>query len=110
MSAAFTDKPSRQAKLAKELDVAWLAVGVTAMLLEGALVEQLEAESTRKVLRMPFLCHGGDGLARDWLLATGTEGASGGVVVKLTVRLTLVVVVVPTGERHTTDLGGGGRL
>ena len=34
-----------------------------AVLLEGALVEQLEAEGARKVLRVPLLAHGSDALA-----------------------------------------------
>ncbi len=99
-------------RLSKELDVTWLAVWVVAVLLERPLVEQFETEGTGEVLRVPFLAHGRDGLAGDGFLAAGAEGAAGGVVVDLAVRLTLVVVVVPTGERHPTDLernGGGGR-
>jgi len=46
--------------LSKELYVAGLAVGVVAVLLEGALVKQLEAEGTREVFRMPLLAHRGD--------------------------------------------------
>lgn len=43
---------------AEELDEAWLAVGVVAMLLEGAFVEELEAEGTSEVFWMPLLPHG----------------------------------------------------
>lgn len=46
--------------LSEELDVAGLAVGVVAVLLEGALVEQLEAEGTREVFRVPLLAHRSD--------------------------------------------------
>ena len=44
----------------EELDVAGLAVGVVAVLLEGALVEQLEAEGACEVFRMPLLAHRSD--------------------------------------------------
>ena len=47
----------------EELDVAGMAVGVLTMLLEGALVEQLEAEGTVEVLRVPLLSHGSDAFA-----------------------------------------------
>ena len=57
---------------------------------------------------MPLLSHGCDALARDGFLARGTECAPGGVVVDLAVRLSLVLIVVPAGERHGTHLGGGG--
>lgn len=56
------------------------------------------------MLWVPLLAHGRDGLARDRLLAAGTEGAAGGVVVDLAVGLSLMVVVVPSGERDAADL------
>ena len=40
----------------------------------------------------------------DWFLAGGTEGASGGMVVDFAMWLSLVVKVVPSGERHPTHL------
>ena len=40
-----------------------MAVGVLTMLLEGALVEQLEAEGAVEVLRVPLLSHGSDAFA-----------------------------------------------
>ena len=43
--------------LAEELDETRLAVRVVAMLLEGALVEQFEAERTREVFRVPLSTH-----------------------------------------------------
>ena len=48
-------------------------------------------------------CHG--------FLAGGTEGASGGMIVDLAVRLALVVKVVTSGERYPTHLKreGNGR-
>ena len=47
----------------KELDVAGMAVRVLAMLLEGALVEQLEAKGTVEVLWVPLLAHSSDAFA-----------------------------------------------
>lgn len=44
--------------LTKEFDVAGLTVRVVTMLLESALVEQLQTECTREVLRMPLAPHG----------------------------------------------------
>ena len=49
--------------LPKQLDVAGLAVGIVAVLLEGPLVEQLEAEGASEVLRVPLLAHCRDALA-----------------------------------------------
>ena len=43
--------------LAEQFDVAGLAVGVVAVLLERAFVEELEAECTGEVLRVPLLPH-----------------------------------------------------
>jgi hypothetical protein len=40
-----------------------MAVGVLTVLLEGALVEKLEAEGTVEVLRMPLLTHSSDAFA-----------------------------------------------
>ena len=49
--------------VSKQLDVAGLAVGVVAVLLERALVEQLETEGTLEVVRVPLLAHCSDTLA-----------------------------------------------
>ena len=49
--------------LSKELDITGMAVGILTMLLESALVEQLEAEGTVEVFRMPLLTHCSDALA-----------------------------------------------
>ena len=61
---------------AEELDEAGLAVGVVAMLLEGSLVEQLEAEGTGEVLGMPLATHGRYTLAWGGREG-GREGESG---------------------------------
>ena len=49
--------------VSKQLDVAGLAVRVVAVLLERALVEQLETEGTLEVIRVPLLAHCSDTLA-----------------------------------------------
>ena len=43
----------------------------------------------------------------DRFLAAGTEGTLGGVIVDLTVRLSFMLKVVPSGEGHFTHLGEG---
>lgn len=77
--------------LTEEFDEAAVAVGLVVLLLEGALVQLLEAESTHKVLGVKLLAHGGDAAARDWLLAARAQRTASLVVVRLTVRLAIVV-------------------
>lgn len=59
--------------LAKEFEEAVLTVRLVVLLLEGALVELLEAEGTDEVLRVELLGHGGDAAARDGFLAARAE-------------------------------------
>lgn len=54
---------SRFSELAKQFDVAWLAVRVVSVFLESAFVKQLEAEGTCEVFWVPFLPHGSNTLA-----------------------------------------------
>ena len=54
---------------AEELDEAGVAVRLVILLLEGALVQLLQAERADKVLRVKLLEHGRDAAPRDWLLA-----------------------------------------
>ena len=54
---------------AEELDEAGVAVRLVVLLLEGALVQLLQAESADKVLRVKLLEHGRDAAPRDRLLA-----------------------------------------
>ena len=49
--------------LSEELDIAGVTVRVLTVLLEGALVEQLEAKGTVEVLWVPLLAHSSDALA-----------------------------------------------
>lgn len=77
--------------LTEEFNEAALAVGLVILLLEGAFVELLEAESAHKVLWVELLAHGSDAAAGDGLLAAGAQRAAPLVVVRLTVRLALVV-------------------
>lgn len=81
-----------------------MAVRVLTMLLEGALVEQLEAEGTVEVLRVPLLAHSSDAFASDWFLAAVAESSPGGMVVDFTVGLTLVLKVVPPWKGNSTNL------
>lgn len=61
------------------------------MLFEGALIELLEAEGTDKMLRMKLLAHGCDAAARDGFLTARTQRPAAGVIMNLTVRLTVVL-------------------
>lgn len=74
------------------------------MLLESALVEQLEAKGTGEMLRMKLFTHCRDTFSSDGLLALGTQCSSLGMVVYFTVRLSFKVKVVPTWESDTTTL------
>ena len=49
--------------LPEELDVAGLTVRVVTVFLEGALVEEFEAEGTGEVFRVPLAAHGSNTLA-----------------------------------------------
>lgn len=91
--------------LTEELDEAALAVGLVVLLLEGALVELLEAEGADKVLRVELLAHGGDAAARDGLLAAGAQRAAPLVVVRLAVRLAVMVEEAAVDERREALLG-----
>lgn len=77
--------------LVEELDEAALAVGLVVLLLEGALVQLLEAEGANKVFWVELLAHGCDAAAGDGLLAAGAQRAAPLVVMRLAVRLALVV-------------------
>lgn len=77
--------------LAEELHEAALAVGFVVLLLEGALVELLQAKGAHEMLGVELLGHGGDAAARDGLLAAGAQRAAPLVVVDLTVRLPVVL-------------------
>lgn len=78
-------------RLAEELEEAVLTVRLVVLLLEGALVELLEAEGTDEVLGVELLGHGGDAAARDGLLAAGAQRAAPLVVVHLTVGLPVML-------------------
>lgn len=78
-------------RLAEELEEAVLTVRLVVLLLEGALVELLEAEGTDEVLWVEFLGHGGDAAAGDGLLAARAQRAAPLVVVHLTVGLPVVL-------------------
>lgn len=59
--------------LTEEFNEAAVAVGLVILLLEGALVKLLEAESTHKVLWVKLLAHGCDAAASDGFLAARAQ-------------------------------------
>lgn len=67
--------------LTEEFNKAALAVGLVILLLEGAFVKLLEAESAHKVLWVELLAHGCDAAAGDGLLAARAQRAAPLVVV-----------------------------
>jgi len=77
--------------LTEEFNKAAVAVGLVILLLKGALVELLEAESAHKVLWVKLLAHGCDATASDGLLAARAQRAAPLVVMRLAIRLALVV-------------------
>lgn len=81
-----------------------MAVGLVLLLLEGPVVELLEAEGAHKMLRVEPPGHGCDAAARDWLLAVGAERAAPLVVVHLAVGLSVVL------EEAAIDEGRGALL
>ena len=98
-------------RLAEELEKAVLTVRLVVLLLEGALVELLEAEGADEVLGVELLGHGGDAAARDGLLAARAQRAPPLVVVRLAVGLPLVLKEAAVDERREalleTEEGGG---
>lgn len=91
--------------LTEEFNKAALAVGLVILLLESALVQLLEAESTNKVLRVELLAHGGDAAPRDGLLAARAQRAAALVVVRLAVRLPVVIKEAAVDEWREALLG-----
>lgn len=81
-----------------------MAVWFVVLLLEGALVELLEAEGTDKMLRMELLAHGRDAPACYGLLAAGAERATPLMVVNLTVRLPIMLKETAIHKRGKTLL------
>lgn len=96
-------------RLAEELEEAVLTVRLVVLLLEGALVELLEAEGTDEVLGVELLGHGGDAAARDGLLAAGAQRAAPLVVVHLTVGLPVMLEEAAVDEWREAFLPGGER-
>lgn len=104
--------PGDGSGLAEELQEAALAVGLVVLLLEGALVELLEAEGAHKMLGVELLGHGGDAAARDGLLAARAQRAAPLVVVHLTVGLPVVLkeAAIDKGREAFLRGRGGERL
>lgn len=83
-----------------------MAVGFVVLLLEGALVQLLQAEGAHEMLRVEFLKHGRDAPSGDGLGATRAQRSPLGVVVGLAVRQTLVVEERTAEEGLTAVLEG----
>lgn len=62
-----------------------MTVWLVLVLLEGALVQLLQAEGTDKVFRVKLFKHGRDATTGNGLLTSGTQRASFGMVMSLTV-------------------------
>lgn len=72
LTAPTSFSSASTSSLAEQLHKAALAVGLVILLLEGALVELLEAKGADKVLWVELLGHGCDAAAGDGLLAART--------------------------------------
>lgn len=86
-----------------------MAVRLVVLLLEGALVQLLEAESTHKVLRMELPAHGCDAAAGDGLLAAGAQRATALVIVGLAVWLPVMIEEAAVNEWREALLQHQGR-
>lgn len=93
--------------LTEEFDKATMAVWFVVLLLEGALVELLEAKGTDKMLRVELLPHSRYAPACYGLLAAGTERATSFVVVNLTVWLPIMLKETAAHKRGKTLLHTG---
>jgi len=91
--------PKTRKALSKEPVVALVAVGLLPLLLEGALVQLLEAEGANKVFGMEFPEHGRDATTGNGFVASCAERAAQCVEVGLAVWLSLVLEEVAVGER-----------
>ena len=83
----------------KEPVVASVAVGFVAVLLEGSLVELLEAKRADKVFGVKLAEHGGDAAAGDGLAAARARRPTHLVVVQFAVRRPFVLVKVAVSKR-----------
>lgn len=81
-----------------------MTVRLVALLLEGALVQLLQAESADEVLGVELPEHGRNAAAGDRFVAAGTKGAALRMVVGLAVRLALVVEEGAAYERRPAVL------
>lgn len=104
-----TGQTKGRGRLAEELEEAVLTVRLVVLLLEGALVELLEAKGTDEVLWVEFLGHGGDAAASDGLLAAGAQRAAPLMVMHLTVGLPVVLEEAAIDEWREAFLPGGGK-
>lgn len=86
-----------------------MTVGFVVLLLEGALVQLLQAEGAHEMLRVEFLEHGRNAPTGDGLGAPSAQRTPLRMVVRLAVGQTLMVKERPAEERLTAVLRQGRR-
>lgn len=90
--------------LTEKFNEATMTIWFVVLLLEGALIELLEAEGTDKMLRVELLAHRRDAPACYGLLTARAERATSFMVVNLTVWLPIVFKEAAAHERGKTLL------
>merc|ERR1719234_2539373 len=90
--------------LSKQSVKALVAIRFLPLLLEGALIQLLQAEAADKMLWMEFAEHGSDTAARDCLMTASAKTATKCMVVLFTVGEAFVLKKVAVMERHLTLL------
>jgi hypothetical protein len=81
-----------------------VAIRFFPLLLEGTLIQLLQAKAADKMLWMEFAEHGGDTAARNCLMTASTKTATKCMVVLFAVGESLVLKKVAVVERHLTLL------
>lgn len=90
--------------LSKQSVKALVAIRFLPLLLEGTLIQLLQAEAADKMLWMEFAEHGSDTAARDCLMTASAKTATKCMVVLFTVGEAFVLKEVAVMERHLTLL------
>lgn len=76
-----------------------MTVRFVVLFLECTFVQLFQTESANKVFRMEFTEHCGNTTTGYWFMAPSTEGTPLGVIVSLTIWLTIMVEERTTMER-----------
>lgn len=90
--------------LTKQFNITGLAIWIASMLLECALVQKFQAESTGEMLRVEFFAHCRDTLPNHWFLAACTQSTPCSMIVNLTVRLPFMIKIIASRKRHIANL------